>query len=442
MTSNRLSIHISSSDIYYENHNTGESIYTFLVDQQNEDKAFIPKKFAYRNSFEKYISNFLPAFSIDDVEKYDLYANKNSKYLYYRFNEYINGYGGKRKKIKHTQKRKDSIGLKKIEERNKQFLVEKIIHSVEFQNPYTNSVEQKPEIIDIVETNYKIARRVYQYLYLDIADLFQEFFRSLPPQDIQDMDDDIKSNGWGVRNILDIENSPELLNIFQTFYHTTGRLPLSNGHLIVPDGDAPAGENKVNMKSLSDMFRHTYQHGLVSLLFLGVIHYYFDATDQQLIKNALTELYGNLSYITLSGARDFEFGNISNLTARISFLIKSASRQNIRNREREDRENTYKINNDASFIPKSNDPLDVVLDIFDETIEHKKTSRPYVPPQVQTAPIIEIETQAIDNEFAKVKEQYDRVSNVAAEQKQTEELVDRIIKDKNLFQNVEIDDMD
>ena len=258
MTSNRLSIHISSSDIYYENHNTGESIYTFLVDQQNEDKAFIPKKFAYRNSFEKYISNFLPAFSIDDVEKYDLYANKNSKYLYYRFNEYINGYGGKRKKIKHTQKRKDSIGLKKIEERNKQFLVEKIIHSVEFQNPYTNSVEQKPEIIDIVETNYKIARHVYQYLYLDIADLFQEFFRSLPPQDIQDMDDDIKSNEWGVRNILDIENSPELLNIFQTFYHTTGRLPLSNGHLIVPDGDAPAGENKVNMKSLSDMFRHTY----------------------------------------------------------------------------------------------------------------------------------------------------------------------------------------
>ena len=41
--------------------------------------------------------------------------------------------------------------------RNKQFLREKIIHSVEFQNPYMNSIEQKPEIIDIVETNYKIA---------------------------------------------------------------------------------------------------------------------------------------------------------------------------------------------------------------------------------------------------------------------------------------------
>ena len=74
-------------------------------------------------------------------------------------------------------------------------MVEKIIHSVEFQNPYTNSVEQKPEIIDIVETNYKITRRVYKDLYLDIADLFEEFIRSLPPQDIQDMEDDTKSNG-------------------------------------------------------------------------------------------------------------------------------------------------------------------------------------------------------------------------------------------------------
>ena len=130
-----------------------------------------------------------------------------------------------------------------------------------------------------METNYKIARRVYQDLYIDIADLFQEFIRSLPPQDIQDMDDDIKSNGWGVKNFLEIENSLELLNIFQTFY-ITGRLLLANGLLIIPDGDAPAGEDKVNLKSLCGMFRHTYSHGLVSLPFLWVIHY-FDATNQR-----------------------------------------------------------------------------------------------------------------------------------------------------------------
>ena len=98
---------------------------------------------------------------------------------------------------------------------------------------------------------------------------------------------------------MDIENSLELLNIFQTFYYTTGRLPLANGRLIVPDGDVPEGDDRVNIKCLYDIFRRPY-HGLVSLPFLGVIHYYFDATDQLLIKNALTELYRNLFYITLS----------------------------------------------------------------------------------------------------------------------------------------------
>ena len=38
--------------------------------------------------------------------------------------------GAKRQTIKHTLKVKDSIGLTKIEERDQQFLVEKIIRAV------------------------------------------------------------------------------------------------------------------------------------------------------------------------------------------------------------------------------------------------------------------------------------------------------------------------
>ena len=67
----------------------------------------------------------------------------------------------KKQIIKHTLKIKDSIGLKKIEEQDRQFLVEKIIHGDEFQNPYGNSTAKKPEIIETVEKNCKIIRRVY-----------------------------------------------------------------------------------------------------------------------------------------------------------------------------------------------------------------------------------------------------------------------------------------
>ena len=89
--------------------------------------------------------------------------------------------GAKRQTIKHILKVKDSIGLKKIEERDWQFLAEKLIHGVEFKNPYENSMEKKPETIQTVENNYRTIRRVYQHLYADIADIFfriYSFFRS------------------------------------------------------------------------------------------------------------------------------------------------------------------------------------------------------------------------------------------------------------------------
>ena len=90
---------------------------------------------------------------------------------------------------------KDSIGLKKIEERDKEFLVEKIIHGVEFQNPYENSIEKKSEMIKTVDKNYKIIRRVYKYLFTEVADIFLEYIHSLDPNEIQQLEDDIKVMG-------------------------------------------------------------------------------------------------------------------------------------------------------------------------------------------------------------------------------------------------------
>ena len=102
------------------------------MSQQNDEVAYIPKKLSYKNSFEAYIGSFLQSFSIDDQKKFDLVAFKNSKYLFYRFNNFVKGYGNPRYKLLHTRKMLDSIGFKKIEEKNKQFLLEKIIHGVEF----------------------------------------------------------------------------------------------------------------------------------------------------------------------------------------------------------------------------------------------------------------------------------------------------------------------
>ena len=108
----------------------------------------------------------------------------------------------------------------------KQFVLEKIIHGVEFQNPYENSVKKKFEIIETVEKNYEIMRKIYQYLFTEVAGIFLEYIHSLDSNEIQQLDDNIKTNGWGFISLLKIYNSVGLLSTFQLFYHNHGRLPL------------------------------------------------------------------------------------------------------------------------------------------------------------------------------------------------------------------------
>ena len=113
MTQNKLSIHVDSGDTFYDNHNTGKNFYNFLLSQQNNEAAYVPKKFSYRDSFESYISSFLQNFSIGDQGKFNLLAFKNSKYLFYRFYDFIKSFGKPRYKLLHTRKMLDTVGMKK-----------------------------------------------------------------------------------------------------------------------------------------------------------------------------------------------------------------------------------------------------------------------------------------------------------------------------------------
>ena len=125
MTNNSLSIHIENGDIFYQKFKAGENFYNFLIAQQNDQTTTVPKRFSYHHSFEHYVQNFLLLFSLDDVNKFDLYSNKNAKYLFYRFNDYIEMSGGKKQIIKHTLKIKNQIVLRKLRREANNFLWKK-----------------------------------------------------------------------------------------------------------------------------------------------------------------------------------------------------------------------------------------------------------------------------------------------------------------------------
>ena len=81
MTNNSFSIHIEIGDIFYNDFNTKENFNSFLLAQQDELKQLIPKRISYHYSFEKYTRSYLPSFSLEEIDRFDMLSNKNQKYL-------------------------------------------------------------------------------------------------------------------------------------------------------------------------------------------------------------------------------------------------------------------------------------------------------------------------------------------------------------------------
>ena len=64
---------------------------------------------------------------------------------------------------------------------------------IERSNPYNLNVKN-PEIICQIEKNYRICRRVYQSSHVDIADAFIQYIHLLEPDEMQQLDEDIRAN--------------------------------------------------------------------------------------------------------------------------------------------------------------------------------------------------------------------------------------------------------
>ena len=122
-----ISIHIPTGDIFINNQNTEESIYTFLDNQQDETKKDIPLDFSYDDNLNDYMTKYLPAINDYDEVKYDFLANKNSKFLFNLFNKYQENRGRKKLPVKHTKVSGDDFALKKLQDRNWSYFVNRII---------------------------------------------------------------------------------------------------------------------------------------------------------------------------------------------------------------------------------------------------------------------------------------------------------------------------
>ena len=113
-----IGTHTGSGDIFINNQNTGESIYDFLLNQQDKNKKKLPIDFSYNGDYTDYITKYLPSIKEVDDDKFDVITNKNSKYLFHLFNKYLESRNKPKKFIRHSAVTDDNYALKELQNRN------------------------------------------------------------------------------------------------------------------------------------------------------------------------------------------------------------------------------------------------------------------------------------------------------------------------------------
>ena len=290
---NVLLVHIETGNIFYNNYNTNELMYSFSLNPQDKTKKVIHATLRYKDFFSNYLKYFLDDIDNETVKKFDFFAHKNVKYLFYKFSSYLLFSGLNTVPVRHSKVNENKIVMEEIENRDWQYLEESVIKLVEHGKSHLKPLPKaERKIIKSMKYNYRVAQRVYESTYANMVERFKIYLNFLPPDEIDEAENDFRADflfaKWKAR--------PNYLFFFAIFYYIKGRFPYTDGHLFVSDGKTPSGiiEEKLSLKELFAKFFRTGSKGLVSSPFLAALLLFFDGKET-LTKNFLTELYKNLT---------------------------------------------------------------------------------------------------------------------------------------------------
>ena len=123
LINNKLKIHIETGNIYYENKDTNESIFYFSLNQQNPINGIIKFDFIYGESYNNYFNWLINGLDSYQKNKLDVLSFKNTKFLFYRFNDFLNESNFETKKRKHGSVTDDYIAVEEIQNQNWEYFI-------------------------------------------------------------------------------------------------------------------------------------------------------------------------------------------------------------------------------------------------------------------------------------------------------------------------------
>ena len=338
LTKNKLKIHLESGQFFHNNIITNESIYDFLLKQQDETKRELYPEVLVGNDFEFYVNELLANVQDND---YDLHTNSTAKFLLYNCDTLRLSNRLKPLSIRHSQIVTNEKAISILQSNTWGYFIEQLLHFANGNillddfNLDDDREFERYNVIEKTSDNVNYCKQFYQEVFDDIGYFFQRMIKETPDEFLEPLKADLANEIYFYKNLKDIESHSELLRVFNSFYFKTGRFPGNYTDLIlVPTGKNPPfvkSFDQISPVELNDKFQNTPSYGIAAVHFLAALNIFFGG-EKNLSQDVMTELLHNLSYQALNFENTkikIKFDQIIRLNKNLKSLIRDVDRSNI-----------------------------------------------------------------------------------------------------------------
>ena len=338
LTKNKLKIHLESGQFFHNNIITNESIYDFLLKQQDETKRELYPEVLVGNDFEFYVNELLTNVQDND---YDLHTNSTAKFLLYNCNTFRLANRLKPLSIRHSQIVTNEKAISILQSNTWGYFIEQLLHfangniSLDDFNLDDAREFERYNVIEKTSDNVNYCKQFYQEVFDDIGYFFQRMIKETPNEFLEPLKADLANEIYFYKNLKDIESHSELLRVFNSFYFKAGRFPGNYTDLIlVPTGKNPSfvkSFDQISPVELNDKFQNTASYGIAAVHFLAALNIFFGG-EKNLSQDVMTKLLHNLSYQALNFENtkvNIKLDQIIKLNKNLKSLIRDVDRSNI-----------------------------------------------------------------------------------------------------------------
>ena len=121
LAKNKIKIHLDTRNIYCDNTNLEESIYDFILVQQNKPKKPLDYEINFTGGFNSYINKIM------NPNRDDLHTLSASKVLFYHFNNLMHNLNEDTYKTRHISISDNKYVLEVLQSKNWSYFIKKIL---------------------------------------------------------------------------------------------------------------------------------------------------------------------------------------------------------------------------------------------------------------------------------------------------------------------------